>query len=152
MRKHKGEDILKNCYNLNLDSIADEDYFEVVRGDAWQGTKFDPELIKMFEESMKEAGIEKPGNIVNPVGGCDSTPFHKAGVRTVTFAAQDPVMTNYYHTFYDTPDRFSVETVGTGLDVILRVIDKIAAVEDGKRNETPVEAPVEVPAEAPAEE
>jgi Zn-dependent M28 family amino/carboxypeptidase len=133
VRKHKGEEILKNCYNINLDSIADEDYFEVVRGDAWQGTKFDPELIKMFEESMKEAGIEKPGNIVNPVGGCDSTPFHKAGVRTVTFAAQDPVMTNYYHTFYDTPDRFSVETVGTGLDVVLRVIDKIAAVEDGKR-------------------
>ena len=153
VRKHKGEDILKNCYNLNLDSIADEDYFEVVRGDAWQGTKFDPELIKMFEESMKEAGIEKPGNIVNPVGGCDSTPFHKAGVRTVTFAAQDPVMTNYYHTFYDTPDRFSVETVGTGLDVILRVIDKIAAVEDGKRVvEAPAEVPAETPAETPAEE
>ena len=98
--------------------------------------------------ALKEAGIEKPGNIVNPVGGCDSTPFHKAGVRTVTFAAQDPVMTNYYHTFYDTPDRFSVETVGTGLDVILRVIDKIAAVEDSKRAESTPALATEARAEA----
>ncbi len=129
VRAHKGEAILENCWNINLDSIADEKFFEVIRGDAWQGTHFDKDMIKMFEEAMKEAGIEKPGNIVNPVGGCDSTPFTKAGVKSVTFAAQDPVLTNYYHTFYDQPERFTVETVGTGLDVVLRVIDKIAEAE-----------------------
>ena len=74
---------------------------------------------------MKEAGIQKPGNIANPVGGCDSTPFQKAGVKSITFAAQNPVMSDYYHTFRDVPERFSPETVGLGLDVVLRVISKI---------------------------
>ena len=31
------------------------------------------------------------------------------------------------------PDRFSVDTVGTGFDVLLSVIDKIAAFEDAKK-------------------
>ncbi len=133
-RRHKGEAILENCWNINIDSVADEGFFEVVHGDTWQFTKFNKDLEKMFVDSMKEAGIEKPGNIVNPVGGCDSTPFHKAGVKTITFAAQNPILTNYYHTFYDQPERFTVETVGMGFDVILRVIDKIAAQEQSKNN------------------
>lgn len=133
-RRHKGEAILENCWNINIDSVADEGFFEVVHGDTWQFTKFNKDLEKMFVDSMKEAGIEKPGNIVNPVGGCDSTPFHKAGVKTITFAAQNPILTNYYHTFYDQPERFTVETVGMGFDVILRVIDKIAAQEQSKKN------------------
>lgn len=133
-RRHKGEAILENCWNINIDSVADEGFFEVVHGDTWQFTKFNKDLEKMFVDSMKEAGIEKPGNIVNPVGGCDSTPFHKVGVKTITFAAQNPILTNYYHTFYDQPERFTVETVGMGFDVILRVIDKIAAQEQSKKN------------------
>lgn len=131
-RRHKGEAILENCWNINIDSVADEGFFEVVHGDTWQFTKFNKDLEKMFVDSMKEAGIEKPGNIVNPVGGCDSTPFHKAGVKTITFAAQNPILTNYYHTFYDQPERFSADTVGLGFDVILRVIDKIAEQESKK--------------------
>lgn len=131
-RKHKGEDILKNCYNINIDSVADKDFFEVVHGDTWQFTRFDKDLEQMFLDAMREAGIDKPGNIVNPVGGCDSTPFAKAGVKSITFAAQNPVLTNYYHTFYDTADRFDVDTVHLGLDVVLRVIDKIAAKENAK--------------------
>ncbi len=132
-RRHKGEEILQNCWNINIDSVADEGFFEVVHGDTWQFTKFNKDLERMFVESMSEAGIEKPGNIVNPVGGCDSTPFHKVGVKTITFAAQNPILTNYYHTFYDQPERFTVDTVGLGFDVILRVIDKIAAQEQSKK-------------------
>lgn len=132
-RRHKGEDILKNCWNINVDSIADKDYFQVVHGDTWQFTRFDETLGKMLHDSMVEAGIEKPGDIANPVGGCDSTPFTKAGVRSITFAAQNPVLTSYYHTFYDTADRFELDTVGLGLDVVLRVIDKIAEYENGKK-------------------
>lgn len=130
-RMHKGEAILDKCWNINLDSVADKDFFEVVHGDTWQFTHFDKDLERMFIDSMREAGIEKPGNIVNPVGGCDSTPFTKVGVKSITFAAQNPILTNYYHTFYDQPERFSVDTVGLGLDVVLRVIDKIAAQESG---------------------
>ena len=79
----------------------------------------------MFKESMREAGIKNPGDIANPVGGCDSTPFQKAGVKSITFAAQNPVMSDYYHTYRDVPERFSADTVGLGLDVVLRVISKI---------------------------
>lgn len=140
-RAHKGEDILKNCWNINVDSIADHDYFQVIHGDTWQFTKFDETLGKMLHDSMVDAGIDNPGDIANPVGGCDSTPFTKAGVRSITFAAQNPVLTHYYHTFYDTSDRFAVDTVGLGLDVVLRVIDKIAEYEAGKGKAAPVSAP-----------
>ncbi|MEG2450856.1 MAG: M28 family peptidase [Clostridia bacterium] len=127
LKKHKGEDILKNLYAINVDSIADKDFFEVVVGDTWQGTRFDKGLEQMFMESMKDAGIEKPGNIKNPVGGCDSTPLHRAGVRTITFAAQNPMATEYYHTYKDTADRFEASTVQTGMEVILGVIDRISS-------------------------
>ena len=124
-RKHKDDGMLDNAYHINIDSIADHEHFEVIHGDSWLCPHFDKDLERMFKESMREAGIEKPGDIANPVGGCDSTPFQKAGVKSITFAAQNPVMSDYYHTYRDVPERFSPETVGLGLDVVLRVISKI---------------------------
>lgn len=124
-RKHKNDGMLDNAYHINIDSVADEDHFEVIHGDSWLCPHFDKDLERMFKESMREAGIKNPGDIANPVGGCDSTPFQKSGVKSITFAAQNPVMSHYYHTYNDVPERFSAETVGLGLDVVLRVIDKI---------------------------
>ena len=124
-RKHKDDGMLDNAYQINIDSIADHEHFEVIHGDSWLCPRFDKDLERMFKESMREAGIDKPGDIANPVGGCDSTPFQKAGVKSITFAAQNPVMSDYYHTYRDVPERFSPETVGLGLDVVLRVISKI---------------------------
>lgn len=132
--EHRGEPILENAWNINIDSIADKEYFEVVIKDDWQFTRFDTDLEKMFKETFNEMGIESKtgGCIHNPVGGCDSTPMTKAGVKSVTFAAQNPVLTYYYHTFRDTADRFEVETVGTGFEVVLSVIDKIAKFQEEK--------------------
>ena len=124
-RKHKEDGMLDNAYHINIDSIADAEHFEVIHGDSWLCPHFDKDLENMFFDAMKEAGIQKPGNIANPVGGCDSTPFQRAGVKSITFAAQNPVMSDYYHTFRDVPERFSPDTVGLGLDVVLRVISKI---------------------------
>lgn len=131
-KKHRNDGLLTNAWNINIDSIADKDFFEVVNGDTWQFTKFDKDLENMLMEAMQESGIENPGNIVNPVGGCDSTPMCKAGVKTITFAAQNPTITSYYHTWLDVAERFDKETVGTGLEVVLRVIDKIAEKEENK--------------------
>ncbi len=130
--EHKGEDILKNAWNINIDSVADDEYFEVVIKDDWQFTRFDKDLEQMFKDTFKELNIESKtgGCIHNPVGGCDSTPFTKAGVKSVTFAAQNPMLTYYYHTFRDTPDRFSPETVGRGFEVVLGVIDKIGKFQE----------------------
>ena len=126
---HKGEDILKNVWNINIDSIADKDYFQVVIQDDWQFTRFDKDLEKMFKDTFAEMGIESKtgGCIHNPVGGADSTPLTRAGIKSVTFAAQEPVLTYYYHTFRDTIDRFEPETVALGFDVVLSVIEKIDA-------------------------
>lgn len=124
-RKHKDDGMFDNAYHINIDSVADAEHFEVIHGDSWLCPQFDKDLENMFFDAMKEAGIKKPGNIANPVGGCDSTPFQKAGVKSITFAAQNPVMSDYYHTFRDVPERFSPETVGLGLDVVIRVISKI---------------------------
>lgn len=130
--QHKGDDSLKNAWNINIDSVADKDYFEVVIKDDWQFTRFDKDLEQMFKDTFNELGIESKtgGCIHNPVGGCDSTPMTKAGVKSVTFAAQNPVLTYYYHTWRDTPDRFEMETVGDGFDVVLGVIEKIAAFQE----------------------
>ncbi len=130
--EHKNDGMLNNCWNLNIDSVADEDYFEVVIKDDWQGCRFDKDLEKMFKDTFDELEIvsKTNGAIHNPVGGCDSTPMTKAGIKSVTFAAQNPVLTYYYHTWHDMPDRFSAETVGTGFDVLLGVIDKIAAFQE----------------------
>lgn len=126
-REHKGEPILENTWNINIDSVADKDFFEVVIKDDWQFCRFDTDLEKMFKDTFNELGIVSKTNgcIHNPVGGCDSTPMTKAGVKSVTFAAQDPTLTYYYHTWHDMPERFELETVGDGFDVILGVIDKI---------------------------
>ena len=89
-------------------------------------------MEQMFKDTFNELGIvsKTGGCIHNPVGGCDSTPMTKAGVKSVTFAAQNPVLTYYYHTWRDTHERFSMETVGDGFDVVLGVIEKIAAFQE----------------------
>ena len=132
--EHKNDDMLKNAWNINIDSVADKEYFEVVIKDDWQFTRFDTDMEKMFKDTFNELGIESKTNgcIHNPVGGCGSTPMAKAGVKSVTFAAQNPVLTYYYHTWRDMPERFELETVGDGFDVLLGVIDKIAAFQEEK--------------------
>ncbi len=136
VRRHKEDGMLNHAYHINVDSIADKDFFEVINGDAWLCPHFDKDLEDMFMDAMKEAGIENPGKMNNPVGGCDSTPFQKSGVKSITFAAQNPTMTDYYHTYMDVPERFDADTVGLGLDVVLRVIDKIADRESSSPQET----------------
>lgn len=132
--EHKNDDLTKNAWNINIDSVADKEYFEVVIKDDWQFTRFDKDLEQMFKDTFNELGIESKTNgcIHNPVGGCDSTPLTKAGVKSVTFAAQNPVLTYYYHTWRDMPERFEMETVGDGFDVVLSVIDKIAAFQEAQ--------------------
>ncbi|MBQ8765980.1 MAG: M28 family peptidase [Clostridia bacterium] len=132
VNKHKNDDLTKNAWNINIDSVADKEYFEVVIKDDWQGCRFDTDLEKMFKDTFNEMGIESKTNgcIHNPVGGCDSTPMTRGGIKSVTFAAQNPMLTWYYHTFHDMPDRFGMETVGDGFDVVLSVIDKIAAFQE----------------------
>ena len=131
-KEHKGEEILQNAWNINIDSIADEGYFEVVIKDDWQFTRFDKDMEQMFKDTFKELNIDSVtgGCIHNPVGGCDSTPMTRAGIKSVTFAAQNPVLTYYYHTFRDRPERFTPETVGRGFEVILGVIDKIGKFQE----------------------
>lgn len=131
-KEHKYDGMLENAWNINIDSVADKDYFEVVIKDDWQFTRFDTDLEQMFKDIFKELEIESKtgGCIHNPVGGCDSTPLTKAGIKSVTFAAQNPVLTYYYHTIHDMPERFEPETVGKGFEVILGVIDKIAAFQE----------------------
>ena len=82
----------------------------------------------MFVDTFNEMGIvsKTPGFAMkNPVGGCDSTPLTHAGMKSVTFAAQEPTLTYYYHTWRDLPERFSPDTVSLGFDVVLSVIEKI---------------------------
>ena len=132
VHKHRNDDLTENTWNINIDSVADKDYFEVVIKDDWQNCRFDTDLEKMFKDTFNEMGIESKTNgcIHNPVGGCDSTPMTRGGIKSVTFAAQNPTLTWYYHTWHDNAERFDPETVGTGFEVLLGVIDKIAKFQE----------------------
>ncbi|MDR3186010.1 MAG: M28 family peptidase [Christensenellaceae bacterium] len=125
MNKHKGDnELLINPYFINLDSFRDYDHFNVVVGDAWLMSKFDPELIELAETSMIELGLHAK-RIKNPVGGCDSTPISRAGYKTVTLCAQNPTATNYYHTYDDKYEDLNIETLKKAYELLINMTAKI---------------------------
>lgn len=129
-KKHKDDGMLENMYNINLDSFRDDKYFSAVIGDLWLGSRFDRDLIDLSKEAMAEALGEDvtpkcPGEMFNPVGGCDSTPFCRAGVKTVTLVAQNPTLTDYYHTCNDTVEGLSMYSLEKGFETVVNLVPKI---------------------------
>lgn len=125
MEAHAGDkELLIDPYFVNIDSLRDYDHFNAVRADSWQGTKFDKDMENMFVKAFKNAGVE-PHVIANPVGGCDSTPICRKGYKTITFAAQNPIVTDYYHTYKDVYDGLNMDTLEKSVDILLDVTQQI---------------------------
>ena len=125
MKAHAGDkNLLINPYFFNIDSLRDYEHFNAVKGDSWLMSKFDDDMKNMLVKAFENAGV-KPNIIVNPVGGCDSTPICRAGYKTITFAAQKPDVTDYYHTFRDTCDGLDMNTLEKSVDIILDVTEQI---------------------------
>ena len=125
MKAHAGDkDLLINPYFFNIDSLRDYDHFNAVKGDSWLMSKFDNDMKNMLVKAFENAGV-KPNIIVNPVGGCDSTPICRAGYKTITFAAQKPDVTDYYHTYRDTCDGLDMNTLEKSVDIIIDVTEQI---------------------------
>lgn len=76
----------------------------------------------------------KPGVILNPAGGCDSTPFIRAGIRTVTLCAQNPTTTDYYHTYNDTVENLDKSVLDDSFEMIVNVVNATAEF-DAEKNE-----------------
>ena len=136
-KKHKDDGLLENMYHINLDSFRDDEHFAAVIGDLWLGSRFDRQLIEVSKEAMREAlgedATEKcPSEMFNPVGGCDSTPFCRAGVKTVTLVAQNPTLTDYYHTSKDTVEGLSMYSLEKGFETVVRLVPKIDALVRGE--------------------
>ena len=121
----------ETLYNVNLDSFRDDNNFNAVKADLWLGTYFDKDLINMSCEAMKDAGL-KPHIIFNPAGGCDSTPFCKAKIKTVTLNAQVPTITDYYHTPNDTVEGLSMFSLEKAIETVINLIPKIDKYEKNK--------------------
>lgn len=125
MKAHAGDkDLLIDPYFVNIDSLRDYDHFNAVRADSWQGTKFDKDMQDMFIKAFKNAGVE-PHIIANPVGGCDSTPIVRQGYKTLTFAAQNPIATDYYHTYKDVYDDLNMDTLEKSVEILIDVTEQI---------------------------
>ena len=125
MKAHAGDkDLLIDPYFVNIDSLRDYDNFNAVKADSWQGTKFDNDMHDMFMKAFKNAGVE-PHSISNPVGGCDSTPICREGYKTITFAAQNPTATDYYHTYKDVYDDLNMDTLEKSVEILLDVTEQI---------------------------
>lgn len=133
VKKHKDEEWLKNAYVVNLDSFRDYEHFNVVKGDLWLMSRFDKDMIDMSVESVKESGL-KGKIIVNPVGGCDSTPFARAKIKTVTLNAQNPTVTSYYHTYDDKYEDLDMPTLEKSYELVLRLTEKIIDKEAKRTN------------------
>ena len=127
-KAHKA-DFNEHYYNINLDSFRDYDHFNAVKGDTWLFSKFNKDLVNITVETMNEIDVPTPGIIENPVGGCDSTPFYRAGVKTVTIAAQDPRPTNYYHTYNDTVEGLNLPTLEKGFELVVKMIPKVVELD-----------------------
>lgn len=125
MKAHADDkELLIDPYFVNLDSLRDYDNFNAVKGDTWQGTKFDKDMHDMLIKAFKNAGVE-PHSISNPVGGCDSTPICQKGYKTITFAAQNPVATDYYHTYNDVYEGLNEKTLEKSVDILIDVSKQI---------------------------
>lgn len=125
MKAHAGdENLLINPYFFNIDSLRDYEHFNAVKGDSWLMSKFDNDMKNMLVKAFENAGV-KPNIISNPVGGCDSTPICRAGYKTITFAAQKPDVTDYYHTYRDTCDGLDMNTLEKSVDIIIDVTEQI---------------------------
>lgn len=114
----------ENLYVINLDSFRDDEHFNAVKGDIWLFSHFDKGLIDLSIEAMKEAGL-KPSIISNPVGGCDSTPFCRCNIKTVTLNAQNPTATSYYHTTNDTVEGLSMYSLEKAFETVLNLVPKV---------------------------
>lgn len=123
-KRHAKDGLLVNPYIVNLDSFRDYDHFNAVKGDLWLFSHFDKEMIDMAMDTFDEIGVNKK-IISNPVGGCDSTPFCRKGFKTVTLNAQNPTMTNYYHTFRDSYDDLDMNTLAKSCEMIEVMTRKI---------------------------
>ena len=127
MKAHAGDSkLLIDPYFVNLDSLRDYDHFNVVKGDTWLSSKFDADMRDMLKKAIENADI-KADVIENPVGGCDSTPICRAGYKTITFAAQNPTVTDYYHTYNDKYETLDMNTLEKSVDILLDMTEQIHA-------------------------
>ena len=112
---HKHDDLTKNA-GISISTLLPTK--NISRSlETVEDMAFDTDMEKMFKDTFKEMGIESKTNgcIHNPVGGCDSTPMTKAGIKSVTFAAQNPMLTYYYHTWHDMPRNIKPRNSESGL-------------------------------------
>jgi aminopeptidase YwaD len=124
IQKHK-DDLLKgNVWVINIDSISDYNYFQVIDGDTWLGSKNDPDLCQLAEEAYKELNV-RYDVIENPVGATDAASFSLNGIRAVTMSAQDPGPANNYHTCLDDLEHMDFRAVDQMNQVVLRLIQKV---------------------------
>jgi aminopeptidase YwaD len=124
--KHRDGLLAGNCSVILVDGVSDYDYFHVVKGDAWLGTKYDPGLVAMADEAMTFLNV-KHDIINNPEGSTDGTSFCRAGVKVVTLAAQDPGPASNYHTAGDLPERIDTRVIVLMKKIVLELVRRIGA-------------------------
>jgi aminopeptidase YwaD len=124
--KHRDGLLAGDCSVVLVDGVSDYDYFHVVKGDAWLGTKYDPGLVAMADEAMTSLNV-KHDIMKNPEGSTDGASFCRAGVKVVTLAAQDPGPASNYHTAGDVPERIDTRVVVLMKKIVLELVRRIGA-------------------------
>ncbi len=124
--KHRDGLLAGDCSVILVDGVSDFDYFHVVKGDAWLGSKYDPGLVAMADAAMTSLNI-KHDVILNPEGSTDGASFSRAGIKVVTLAAQDPGPASNYHSTGDVPERIDKRTVTLMKKILLDLVLRVGA-------------------------
>ncbi len=124
--KHRDDLLAGDCSVIDVDGISDFDYFHVVKGDAWLGSKYDPGLVAMADAAMTSLNV-KHDIIMNPEGSTDGASFSRAGIKVVTIAAQDVGPASNYHTKGDVPERIDKRVVVLMKKILLDLVIRVGA-------------------------
>lgn len=86
-----------------------------------------------FTNPCRNSVLSKDGQNMESRRRLRQHPVLPRRCKTITFAAQNPIATNYYHTSNDKSDRLKTSVFEGGIEAVYRTIKKIGAKEDQKR-------------------
>ena len=111
---------------LNMDSVKDESFMCVVKGESSTGAKHDARLVRLAQEVAASHNWRIAVAQMPPPLGTDAAAFSLSGIPAVDLMSGDPSTAfQTYHTRNDTYDHIRPESLSTMLQMIIDMIRRV---------------------------
>jgi hypothetical protein len=124
VKKYRSTLLNGDVWVMNVDGVADLDYFNILQGEIMLGVKYDEEFTTFLRNAYERAGV-KYGTFYLDVGASDAVTFIRINKKAITFSAQDNTPRENYHTHLDTIDKVDPRAIEKMNEIILDVIHQI---------------------------